>query len=150
MSDPKTKDLYTFATSSKTGLSSLGELVKAYGKRMRQFPDEYPAVELQCRHPFDADYGEVRFPGFKVVGWVDGAPYAALLDGTSDASPSEPQPIEKPPVEKPAVVAKPKAWKLRKTCGGTKAPPNPTTATKPAPRRRRRRAPRRRRSSNRR
>ena len=30
-----------------------GSSVKAYGKRMRQFPDEYPAVELQCRHYID-------------------------------------------------------------------------------------------------
>jgi hypothetical protein len=122
MSDPETKDLYTFATSSKTGLSSLGELVKAYGQRMRQFPDEYPAVELQCRHYIDADYGEIRFPGFKVADWVDGAPYAALLNSPSDASPSEP----------PPVATKPKAIEAPKTVVGTKAPPKSTSATKPA------------------
>jgi hypothetical protein len=127
MSDPETKDLYTFATSSKTGLSSLGELIKAYGQRMRQFPDEYPMVELQCRHYIDEDWGEVRFPGFKVAGWVGGAPYAALLNGASDASPAEP-----PTVKKPPVTTKPKTIEAPKTVVGTKAPAKPTTATKPA------------------
>jgi hypothetical protein len=123
MSDPETKALYTFSTTSKTGFSSLGELVKAYGQRMRQFPDEYPAVELQRRHYNDPRYGEVRFPGFKVVDWVDGAPYAALLNGAADASPPKPSPVKKPPV---AVVEAPK------TVVGTEAPLKPTTATKPA------------------
>jgi hypothetical protein len=127
MSDPETKDLYTFAASSKTGLSSLGELVKAYGQRMRQFPDEYPTVELQCRHYNDQRYGEVRFPGFKVVDWVDGAPYAALLDGVADASPPKP-----PTVKKPPVTTTPKAVEAPKTMVGTKAPPKPATATRPA------------------
>ena len=139
MSDPETRGLYTFSTSSKTGLSSLGELIKAYGRRMRQFPDEYPAVELQCRHYIDPDYGEVRFPGFKVVEWVDGAPYAALLNGAADASPSEPLSVKKPPV-----ATKPKAIEAPKTVVGTKAPPKPTTATNPRPPRSRHRAPRRR------
>jgi hypothetical protein len=66
---------FTFTTSSRGGLSALGELSLAHGNRMRQKPGELPIVELDVgsyQHPNRA-YGEVRFPVFKVVDWVAAA-----------------------------------------------------------------------------
>jgi hypothetical protein len=38
--------LFTFTTSSRGGLNAIGELCKAYGKAMRQRPDELPVIAL--------------------------------------------------------------------------------------------------------
>jgi hypothetical protein len=81
MSSPDDNSLYTFTTGSKGGLGAIGELVKEYGKHIRQAPDEYPVVELQRRSYDHPEFGEVRNPVFKRVGWVDAAPYDALLNG---------------------------------------------------------------------
>jgi hypothetical protein len=73
--------VYTFTTTSKTGRSAFGEVLKLYGHHIRQAPDEYPVVELQRRSYIDRrpGIGEVRVPVFKFVKWVPAAPYAAAL-----------------------------------------------------------------------
>jgi hypothetical protein len=109
MTNPKTGEIYTFATSSKTGLSAYGEVSKKYGQHIRQAPDDYPIFELQrssYRHP---RYGEQRIPVFKFVEWVDRAPHVALLN--SGAS------------EQPAPTTK--------SVAGTKAPAAATAKTTP-------------------
>jgi hypothetical protein len=65
-------EFYTFSTSSKGGLGAIGELSKIYGKHIRQKPDEMPCVELDVgsyQHSNRA-FGEIRFPIFKVTGWI--------------------------------------------------------------------------------
>ncbi len=67
-------DLYTFVTSSRGGINMIGELSKAYGKEMRVRPDEYPIIELasdQYKHP---QYGRVKTPVMKLVGWAEKDP----------------------------------------------------------------------------
>lgn len=68
----KGEQLYTFTTSSKGGLGALGELAKTFGNNLRQHPDDFPVVELgrsSYQHP-NREYGEIRIPVLKVVGWV--------------------------------------------------------------------------------
>ena len=89
MADPNTRELFTFATSSKGGLSAVGELCKLYGKMMRQQPDKIPLVKLGfgSYKPRDPARSRVKYPTFEVVGWTDKRPYLELLDrsGTIDA-----------------------------------------------------------------
>jgi hypothetical protein len=47
----KDGEIYTFTTASKGGLGAVGELAKAYGKTMRQKPDQYPVIELYVGSP---------------------------------------------------------------------------------------------------
>jgi hypothetical protein len=64
-------NLYTFATSSKGGLNAMVSLCKAYGKEMRQKPDQYPIVQIgidKYDHP-NRELGSIKVPTFKVVGW---------------------------------------------------------------------------------
>jgi hypothetical protein len=63
-------DVYTFTTSAKGGLGALGELSAAYGKHARLTPYELPVVEIgrgAYQHP---QFGQVRFPTFRIVRWV--------------------------------------------------------------------------------
>jgi hypothetical protein len=62
-------ELYTFVTSSKGGLSAVGELCDAYSKRRRMKPDEIPVIELHARSYQHKDYGETFAPSFKITGW---------------------------------------------------------------------------------
>jgi len=62
--------LYTFVTSSKGGLSAVGELCDAYSKRRRMKPDEVPVIELFARSYQHKDYGETFAPTLKITGWA--------------------------------------------------------------------------------
>jgi len=64
--------LFTFTTNSKGGVVALGQLSTAFGRHMRARPGEYPVVALErgsYTHPNRA-YGEIRYPVFKVDGYV--------------------------------------------------------------------------------
>lgn len=79
--------LFTFTTSSRGGLNAIGELCKAYGKAMRQKPDEFPVISLgvgSYQHSNKA-YGRIKFPVFEVTGWVAKAEFAEAL---ADAAPA--------------------------------------------------------------
>jgi hypothetical protein len=81
-------DQYTLATSSRGGIGAIGELCKAYGRHMREAPDEYPVIALgvgSYQHR-DKQFGRIKFPILEVVGWVERAAFdAALETGGSDA-----------------------------------------------------------------
>jgi hypothetical protein len=96
----ETDEIFTFSTPSKGGLSAIGELSKAYGKRIRQKPDEVPVVELAVgsyQHSNRA-YGQIRYPIFEVIDWI---PIARLppIDGFSTA-PTEDAPLPLPAPKK--------------------------------------------------
>jgi len=81
--------LFTFTTSSRGGLNAIGELCKAYGKEMRQRPDEFPIVALEVgsyQHSNKA-YGRIKFPIFKIVGWAPKAELNEALDGAGGDEP---------------------------------------------------------------
>jgi hypothetical protein len=92
--------VFTFATSSRGGLDAVGELCKAYGRHIRQFPDEDPIIELDGSsypHP-DKTIGRVKYPIFKVVGWVK-------KNGLDDAGTAPTEPPKSPPSDKAAGAA---------------------------------------------
>jgi hypothetical protein len=62
--------LYTFVTSSKTGLNSIGKLSKAYGRQLHQHTDEWPVVQLAVSSYESPDFGRVPYPEFPIVSWL--------------------------------------------------------------------------------
>jgi hypothetical protein len=79
----KTK-AFTFSTSSKGGLSALGELARAFGAHMRTNPGEVPVIKLDTgsyQHSNRA-YGRIKTPKFTVVGWAKEAGYSQVLNST--------------------------------------------------------------------
>ena len=92
---------FTFVTSSKGGLGCIGELCKEYGKHVRQHPDEDPVIEIDVGSYLhrDRSRGRVKYPIFKVVGWIK--------ENGSNGAPAEAKPPEPPEPPKPAAAAKP-------------------------------------------
>jgi hypothetical protein len=102
--DLETNEFYTFNSSSKGGLSAIGELSKVYGKHIRQKPDEMPIIELDVgsyQHSNRA-FGEIRFPVFKVTSWIS-ASKLPPIDGTTSNEPetAAPAAIAPPPPAPP-------------------------------------------------
>jgi hypothetical protein len=85
---------YTFPTSSKGGISAIGELCKAFGEEMHLHPDEWPVVELDVGSYAHSNksFGRIKFPIFTIVGW-------APKDGEAPAPPNAPS-------NKPATTAR--------------------------------------------
>jgi hypothetical protein len=87
--------VYTFATSRKGGVSAIGELAGAYGKAMRQRPDEYPIVALNVRsykHP-NKNYGKIFTPKFDIVGWAPKSSFDGALNAASTEAAEEEVPF---------------------------------------------------------
>ena len=89
-------EIYTFTTSSKGGLSAIGQLSKTYGKEIRQRPDSYPVIELGVSSYLHRDrkLGRIKVPTFKIVGGVDKKDYQAPTD---DSTPEAPPDDSTPP-----------------------------------------------------
>jgi hypothetical protein len=66
-------EVYKFSTSSRGGISAIGELCKAYAKHIRQHPNQDPIVELDVgSYPHrEKAIGRVKFPIFRVVGFTN-------------------------------------------------------------------------------
>ena len=108
LDEAESSELYTFATNSRGGTSAMGELCKTYGKHIREHPDEDPVIELDVgsyQHP-DKTIGRVKFPIFKVVGWVP-------KRGPNGNAPVNAEPPN--PAPAPAAVAKPPAPAAKKS-----------------------------------
>jgi hypothetical protein len=70
LQNTETSQLFTFATSSKTGRRAIGTLLRHYNRMLKTDPGQYPVVKLQAggfHHP-DARIGWVATPMFTVVG----------------------------------------------------------------------------------
>lgn len=92
------EDIYTFTTASKGGLSAIGELCKGYGKLMRQKPDEFPIIELATDSYTHKEYGRIKTPKLKIVGWAPKSEFAEALaaeGGTEPAEDPKPAPAAK-------------------------------------------------------
>jgi hypothetical protein len=105
LSDPRDHELYTYSTTSRGGLTAVGELSKAFSDHLRIAPDEMPLVALEVgsyQHP-NKSYGEIRFPRFVVAGWVPSSqlPSTSGDMGAAQALPAPEEP-ESPPAPKPA------------------------------------------------
>lgn len=96
LKDPKTGDVYTYATSSKSGITALGEASAIYGDRLQdgEDPDAMPIIQLQNSFYKHKVYGKIMIPVFELTGqWV---------------VPQDIEPVEAKP-KKAAAKAKPKA-----------------------------------------
>jgi hypothetical protein len=98
LKEPGGEQLYTYATSSRSGLNAVGELCKVYGKQMRQRPDDYPVVELQASSYIHPKYKKIFTPQLIVSGWSSKAEFAEAMESASQA--------EKPAEEAPADAKK--------------------------------------------
>jgi hypothetical protein len=101
LSDPVDRELFTFSTSSRGGLTAIGELSKLFSNHMRIKPDEMPIVALKVGsylHPIKSR-GEIRFPIFEEVGWVKASELPAVNSGGSPEA--LPAPEEPPPAPAP-------------------------------------------------
>jgi hypothetical protein len=109
MIDPELDQIYTFSTSSKGGISAIGELSKAYGKQVRQRPDELPVIALGVGSYLHSDrkLGRIKYPTFEIVSWVDKAPFLTQLDKSASGDGSKGDGNAAPPktVAKPATPA---------------------------------------------
>jgi hypothetical protein len=64
-------EIYTYVTSSKTGIGAVAEISSTYGKRIRMKPNEIPVIELHCRPWKHRDYGDMVAPSLKITGWAE-------------------------------------------------------------------------------
>jgi hypothetical protein len=111
-------EFYTFVTSSKGGLSAVGELATNFGKHRRMKPDEIPVVELRARSYQHKDYGETFAPVLKLVGWAKIPENFAELEAAMREG-------EQPLLEAPKAASAPAPKATVKTA--------PKPAAKPAP-----------------
>ena len=63
------ENLYTLPVNSGGGRDNAKRLFTAYGRAMRQRPDEWPVVELQVESYLHPDFGRIKKPVFKIVDW---------------------------------------------------------------------------------
>jgi len=82
---------YTFTTSSRGGLNAIGELCKAYGKAMRQHPDEFPVIEIGVGSYLHANkaYGRIKYPTLEIVGWTNKSVFDNLAASRAEEDRSE-------------------------------------------------------------
>src|SRR5262249_54784562 len=101
------EDLYTFPASTKGTLGAVGELCKAYGKRVRLQPDEYPVIKLGVSSSLHKKraYGRIKYPILEVVGWTPKGPAMALPEG--GGCPSAPPAGNAPPAAMPPPASEP-------------------------------------------
>jgi hypothetical protein len=70
---PKGDQVYTYATSSKSGKTALGEVSKVYGDRLQDGEDEdaMPVITLQSSFYKHKTYGKIMIPVFELTDkWV--------------------------------------------------------------------------------
>lgn len=67
LKDPKSGDVYTYATSSKSGITALGEAAAVYGNRLQdgEDPEAMPIVQLQNSFYKHKTYGKIMIPVFE-------------------------------------------------------------------------------------
>jgi len=92
------EQLYTFATSSKSGLNAIGELCKVFGRQMRQRPDDFPIVALNAGSYIHPKYKKIFVPNLDVVDWIAKADFGSM-DGGSANEPEEVEQAEAAPAK---------------------------------------------------
>ena len=121
----ETGEVYTYAPSSKSGMTALGEASQLYGNRLQdgEDPDAMPIVRLGSSFYKHKTYGKIMIPVFEITdNWVT-PPADAPKKATAKKAVAKP--AEKPRTATPANgrVA-PKALPApagRKTTGGNRA-----------------------------
>jgi hypothetical protein len=90
--DPNNRDtVYTFTTSSKGGLSAVAKLCREYGRATEKEgrEEQLPLVVLSTgsyAHR-DRSLGRIKFPVLTIIGWVNKADFAPVVDPINDEVP---------------------------------------------------------------
>lgn len=104
--------LFTLAASGKGSINALGLFCKAYGRAMRQHPDEWPIMSIgsdSYQHK-KREYGRIKFPVYRIVGWAPKSDFPDLEDNIDDSGPpAAAAQVEEKPQAKTNGNAKPKA-----------------------------------------
>lgn len=86
LKDQDSERLFTFAPSSRGGLSAVGQLCEVYGKAIRAKPDQFPVIEIGTSSYKHESYGKIKVPTLTVVGWAPKAAAMAALDAGAEQS----------------------------------------------------------------
>lgn len=73
-------DLFTFSTSSRGGINAVGDLCSTFARMLKEKGPGNPIIELSSssyKHS-NPEYGRIKKPEFKVVGWEPIAAQPAL------------------------------------------------------------------------
>jgi len=62
--------LYTYATSSRGGISATGRLARQYANHRKHRPDEFPLIKLAVDSYKHKEFGPIKTPDFKPAGYV--------------------------------------------------------------------------------
>jgi hypothetical protein len=75
LQNAETKEIVTFGTTSVTGRTAVGALLRSYNRMRRSNPDEVPIIQLRASSYEHRTYGKVNIPSFVICG-------RTTLDGT--------------------------------------------------------------------
>ena len=64
----ETAEIFTFQTTSPTGRTAVGALMRAYNRMRRTHPNETPIVQLKASSYEHRTFGKVNIPSFAIVG----------------------------------------------------------------------------------
>jgi hypothetical protein len=84
--------LFTFTTSSRGGLSAIGSLCRLYSRHRRKHPDVHPVIALEVgsyQHA-NKEFGRIKFPKFKLIGWAPKSKFDEALAAAGFALGAEP------------------------------------------------------------
>ena len=103
MMDTETRELYTYATASRGGLQTIGQLSKTYGKSMRHRPNQFPVVSLDVssyEHP-NKQFGTIKIPVLNIVGWTGRQTIEEALEMKNTGGELSPDHEEEAQLDKP-------------------------------------------------
>lgn len=87
-------DLFTFSTSSKGGITCVGDLCKTYVRMMKEKGPGNPIVELRTssyKHS-NPEYGRIKKPVLEVVGWEPLTAKPAAIEAPEEQEEEKPAP----------------------------------------------------------
>lgn len=91
-------ELFTFATSSRGGISAIARLARRYAQHRKKHPDVYPVIALgvdSYQHP-NREYGRIKVPEFTLVGYVPKTKFLAALEAAGLVTAEQPSPPIQP------------------------------------------------------
>ena len=77
----ETSEVFTFQTTSTTGRTAVGALLRAYNRMRRTNPDEVPIIQLRASSYQHRTFGKVNTPSFVICGRTS-------LDGSKPDTPA--------------------------------------------------------------
>jgi hypothetical protein len=84
-----TSEIFTFQTTSTTGKTAVGALLRNYNRMRRGNPNEVPIIQLKPSSYMHRTFGKVNVPSFVICGRtsLDSAQLTTLADGLNDEIP---------------------------------------------------------------